>query len=233
MIMGLMKRTCWWYCWTRYAHGLLVTSAALLLAGCMTSSHVPSHIPGHPTATTEADAWKGLGQRPLHLPILAPGTPCPTTHGQEIQPAYGIGLGNGPVYAVFFGGIHSDNMHGVVAYGDAQSFAGGTSAWGGVKVLWAIQPPYRGPVLIRGGQLDGSSAMRFNGGLDQPSDDPLALLSELRLTGAIDYDSPWPGWTTYTRLQAPGCYAYQADGLGFSYLIIFKAAAEHNLPPKT
>lgn len=225
-----------WEPWIRGAGGLFVMPVALLLAGCMTSSPAPSHVPGQPTATTEADAWQSLQQRPLHLPTLTLETPCPTTYGQEIQPAYGIGLGNGPVYAVFFGGIHSDNVYGVVEYGDAQTFGDGTSDWGGVKVLWVIKPPYRGPVLIRGGRLDGSSPMRFNGGLDQQdyldfSDQ--GLLSELRLTGAIDYDSPWPGWTTYTRLQAPGCYAYQVDGLTFSYLITFKAIAEHSSPPKT
>lgn len=208
----------------------------LVLTACSTSTLTPAppHVPGHPTATTEANAWRSLQQRPLHLPTLAPGTPCPTTHGQEIQPAYGIGLGNGPVYAVFFGGIHSDNVHGVVEYADAQTFAGGTSDWGGVKVLWVIKPPYRGPVLIRGERLDGSSPMRFNGGLDAEGLDYLtqALFTELRLTGDIDYDWPWPSWGTYTRLQAPGCYAYQVDGLGFSYLIIFKAVAEHNPSPK-
>jgi len=232
MCMYLIHRTCWWYRWTRGAYGLLIMSAALLVAGCMTGPPVPSRVPGHPTATTEAEAWRSLQQRPLHLPTLAPGTPCPTSQGHQVHPAFGPVLGDGPVYAGFFGGSHSDYVHGVVGYADAQSFGDGTSDWGGVKVLWVIKPPYRGPVLIRGGQLDGSSPMRFNGGLDEPSDDPLALLSELRLTGAIDYDKPWPGWTTYTRLQAPGCYAYQVDGLTFSYPIIFKAIAEHSPPPK-
>ncbi len=216
--------------WPMYCYLII-----LVLTACSASTltPAPSNVPGHPTATTEANAWRSLQLRPLHLPTLAPGTPCPTSQGHQVHPAFGLVLGDGPVYAVFFGGIHSDNVHGVVEYADAQTFAGGTSDWGGVKVLWVIKPPYRGPVLIRGGRLDGSSPMRFNGGLDQPPDDTLALLSELRLTGAIDYDSPWPGWTTYTRLQAPGCYAYQADGLGFSYLIIFKAVAEHSPPPKT
>jgi len=230
-----MKRTCWWYRWTRYARGLLVMSAALLVAGCMTSSSAPSNVPGHPTATTEANAWRSLQLRPLHLPTLAPGTPCPASQGHQVHPAFGLVLGDGPVYAGFFGGIHSDNVHGVVEYADAQTFAGGTSDWGGVKVLWIIKPPYRGPVLIRGGQLDGSSPMRFNGGLDQqgPWDfSSHGLLTQLRLMGNPG-SVPWLNEGTYTLLQAPGCYAYQVDGLGFSYLIIFKAVAEHSLPPKT
>jgi hypothetical protein len=210
-------------------------STALLVAGCMTSSPVPSRMPGHPTATTEAEAWTSLQQRPLHLPTLVLGMPCPTTQGhQAIAGLSDVVLGDGPVYADFFGGIHSDQVHGVVEYADAQSFGEGTSDWGGVKVLWFVLPPYRGPVLIRGGRLDGSSPMRFNGGFDQqgPWDfSNQALLTELRFAGDLG-STPWPSEGTYTRLQAPGCYAYQVDGLTFSYPIIFKAIAEHSPPPK-
>ncbi len=28
---------------------------------------------------------------------------------------------------------------------------------------------------------------------------------------------------SYTRVQGPGCYAYQVDGDGFSYTIVFRA----------
>jgi hypothetical protein len=30
---------------------------------------------------------------------------------------------------------------------------------------------------------------------------------------------------SYTRLRAPGCYAYQIDGLTFSRVIVFRAVA--------
>ena len=33
----------------------------------------------------------------------------------------------------------------------------------------------------------------------------------------------WPAMNTYTRVRASGCYAYQVDGIGFSYHIVFKA----------
>jgi hypothetical protein len=32
--------------------------------------------------------------------------------------------------------------------------------------------------------------------------------------------TPFP----YIRMQAPGCYAMQVDGLSFSYVIVFQAA---------
>ena len=125
MFVRVNKRVCWCYRWTQYARGLLVMSAALLLAGCMTSSPAPSQVPGHPTATTEADAWKSLQQRPLQMPALRPRTSCPTTHGHQTIPGFSdFLLGDGPVYADFFGG--GDDVHGILRYGDAQSFAGGT-----------------------------------------------------------------------------------------------------------
>jgi len=33
--------------------------------------------------------------------------------------------------------------------------------WDWIKTIWAFDPRYRGPVLIRGKRLDGGSAMRF------------------------------------------------------------------------
>lgn len=31
------------------------------------------------------------------------------------------------------------------------------------------------------------------------------------------------GRPSFTRVREPGCYAYQVDGLGFSYVIVFEA----------
>ncbi len=201
---------------------------ALLLAGCTSSAPSPSG-QAKATAVPTTISWDMLQQRPVHLLSLKPGPPCPTTHGSLVIPNFSDPLlGKGPVYADFFGGRSPTEAtaQGILYY--ASSFHDG-SQWGGQKVLWFINPAYRGPVLIRGGQLDGVHAVRFNGGPDHEGDP--ALLTELHLMGG-GAGRPWPNWGTYTRLQAPGCYAYQVDGLGFSYLIIFKAVAEHSAPPK-
>jgi hypothetical protein len=44
----------------------------------------------------------------------------------------------------------------------------------------------------------------------------LVPLRERRLRGSGGHPSS-------TRLRAPGCYAYQIDGLNFSHLIVFEA----------
>jgi hypothetical protein len=131
----------------------------------------------------------------------------------------------------FFGSGPNGNELGILQYADSQSFGGGESHWGGQKVVWFINPNYQGPVLIRGRQLDGADMIRFNGNTDPPNVPDQALLTELRLMGNMG-GAPWPNGGSYTRLQTPGCYAYQVDGLTFSYLIIFKAVAIHISFPK-
>jgi hypothetical protein len=97
------------------------------------------------------------------------------------------------------------------------NFAG--SQWGGQKVLWAASPRYRGPVLIRGRQLDGSHAAGF--GADRV---PVAEMQVLS-AGAFSPGEPpgWREWPSFVRLRAGGCYAFQIDGTTFSTVIVLRA----------
>ena len=177
-------------------HPLLLIVLMLLIGGCSTPSQDTS-------------------LKPLHLPRIAPGAPCPLTDGHKVTPSFGFVLGDGPVYAIH----NAESEKSTFAFADAQHFATGnnSTAWGGQKVLWIINPDYTGSVVIRGHQIDGPHEMRFGGGLENNS-----LLTTLDLSARMD-GSPWPGDTTYTRLQVPGCYAYQVDGDNFSYTIVFQA----------
>jgi hypothetical protein len=78
------------------------------------------------------------------------------------------------------------------------------------KPLFA--PRYRGPVLIRGGRLDQAGRLRFDWGNVPPL--------ELRIPKVASGDRGRP---SFTRLRAPGCYAYQIDGTSFSRVIVFQA----------
>ena len=91
------------------------------------------------------------------------------------------------------------------------------SAWSGQKVLWVAQSSYRGPVLIRGRRLDGPHELRFGDGSSP--------VRELRLARNEAATDSWMGrqWPSYTRVRAPGCYAWQVDGRGFSRVIVFRA----------
>ena len=83
------------------------------------------------------------------------------------------------------------------------------------KLLWTV-PGYNGPYIVRGRQLDGPNELAFDQGPSWSN----KLHGELRLVGPYSGLNP-----AATYLRAPGCYAYQVDGRGFSYLITFEARA--------
>jgi hypothetical protein len=166
---------------------------------------VPSPTLGSPSPTASAapsvDPFAGL-ERPLALPTY-PGT-CPHSIGHQVLSDVGLGLGSGPVWPVGFGATGQSTL--------GQSSNG---IWHAVKVLWAADPSYLGPVLVRGRQIDGSGVLRFSqGGV-------LSGPEELRL----DAGGPAPierAWPSYTLVQTTGCYAYQIDGTSFSTTVVFE-----------
>lgn len=160
------------------------------------------------------DVWRRL-HRPLRLPQLASGAACPVSvvdprvDWASINIFGGSGIGLGPVYPGLGAGAHlsvtPDTQYG--------------GPWLGGKVFWYVRPSYRGPVLIRGRQLDGARMMRFNGG-SLPH-------QELRIHR---YDTvAWAGKPpgsrgvpSAVRVLAPGCYGVQIDGLRFSRIVSFQ-----------
>jgi DNA-binding CsgD family transcriptional regulator len=155
--------------------------------------------------------WVALEQRPLNLPAMPSSGVCPVVPGRQVTPGLGIALGGGPVYPV----LDADTAI------DIGRFPIG-GEWLGNKMLWIAPPGFTGKVLIRGGRLDGDGQVGFDNGAPAF----LAPLSELRLDTAAAGAPPsgeWYNWATYTRMQAPGCYAYQVDGDGLSYTIVFRA----------
>lgn len=200
-----------------------LTAAALtgiVLTSCSASSPPmapPELRAAEPSPSgTEADPVAAL-RRPLDLPSLPLGGGCPVTRGmQEPDPALGPILGDGQVGPV---GIPS----GVLAYqapGPDTVWAG--QSWGGQKVLWAVDDALDGPVLIRGHQLDGPLEVRFeNAALPE-------LVSEPGYGGV---PGGWRDYPSYTRLRAPGCYAYQVDTATGSTIIVFRATGPTIPPP--
>jgi hypothetical protein len=188
---------------------LAVVTAAGALVACSGNSSEPSAKPSTPTTLAN------LRERPLHVPQLNAGEPCPVSRSRTLSPAFAPGLGDGPVYPVGFA------RRGVLAFEypppKNSLFAG--SEWGGQKVLWVSDPKYDGPILIRGEQLDGSNQVRFGQG-------SAAILQELafRRHSADNWEGGWRNFPSYARLRGPGCYAYQVDGAGFSDVIVFRAA---------
>ena len=174
----------------RHAHGF-----DWLCAGASRESCTPGHVP------------KKL-YRPLHLPTLAPGAPCPVSSVQEVSPSYGLALGPGPVYPFGLGT-------------EATLSSGGAHLpppWTGNKVFWVTAPRYRGPFLVRGHQLDGPWWVGF-----EPGRRPLAELPFPSMKQLGGGRKQWRQTATDTRVRAAGCYAYQIDGTTFSRVVVFRA----------
>jgi hypothetical protein len=127
-----------------------------------------------------------------------------------------LGIGRGPAYPI---GLPA----GKLPLAPAPNFH--SRRWAGQKVLWFVLPSYREPVLIRGARIDAPGRVRFQDG-DVP---PLSLRIGLD-TSTGTPDQPVPKGTrympSYTRVQGPGCYAYQIDGTSFSRVVVFRAVWE-------
>jgi hypothetical protein len=156
--------------------------------------------------------WRGLLRRPMRIPAIAAGSECPRTVQNGTLADRGVvqlraspAFGPGPAYPT----LTSESGRAALHY----TAWGGFQGWGGNKVLWTV-PHYRGPYIVRGRQLDGPGVLRFDQGPNWTN----KLHSELRLVGPYADLNP-----AATFLRGPGCYAYQVDGRGFSYTIVFQA----------
>jgi hypothetical protein len=133
-----------------------------------------------------------------------------TTTNHKPDPGIGLVWGNGPAGPVGLG------AGAILRYvGPDASNAWTDLRWGGEKVLWAVDPGVSSPVLVRGRQLDGPREVRF--------EDPAT--PELVLSPGDGHAQPggWRGYPSYTRLRAPGCYAYQVDTTEGTTSIVFCA----------
>ncbi len=157
-------------------------------------------------------------RRPLHLPALVHGH-CPLRRARVVEPHVGAAEGPGPVYPVI---ADPAGPSGVLtfAYPPPEGSLTAGTGFGGQKVLWIAAPRYRGPVLIRGGQLGGHNPVKFDAGTGVLfPEDQVPPQSQ---TGGSS--GGWRNWSSDTDLRAPGCYAWQIDGTTFSYIVVFRAA---------
>jgi hypothetical protein len=155
--------------------------------------------------------WRYLRRRPVRVPSLEVGSPCPvaTPRGELANVAPGVvgtAFGAGPAYPGLGSSARAELFFRYPPPPESIDYG---SEWSGQKVMWILATGFHGPALVRGSQLDGPHELRFDRGV-VPS-------RERRLSG------PSGGYPSSTRLRAPGCYAYQVDGLRFTYLIVFKA----------
>lgn len=166
-----------------------------------------------PNTLTDTGLLPTALDRPLKLPTLQPGEACPVTHSAAVGILDSFLIprpGPGPVYPDGAVGIQ----------GVAVLVPGGSvNGWANFKTLWFSEPSYQGPWVIRGKQLDGSSPVIFG---EAPTVSKLVVPGEATVNETNDGYREAPGGT---YLRGPGCYAWQVDGLSFSYVIVFKVVA--------
>lgn len=156
-------------------------------------------------------------RRPLHLPALVHGK-CPVHRARVVEPHIAAAEGPGPIYPVIADNAGPSGAL-TFAYPPPPGSYRAGSGFGGQKILWTGAPSYRGPVLIRGGQLGGHDPVKFDTGTR-------VLFPELQFPPQSRSARPgggWRNWPSGTDLRASGCYAWQIDGTTFSYTVVFKA----------
>lgn len=163
-------------------------------------------------------------QRPLHLPNTGPGGTCPASpvrrfHGGGGFSGWFNALGKGPLY-----------LAGPVTDSPKVPIMAGHGGWHTQKVIWTVSGDYGGPLLLRGGRVDGAGPLRFQHYLDAAGptgSGPGAHGFHRLLYVRSGLQASAPGAIqTYPAdiyLRAPGCYAVQVDGEGFSEMLVFHA----------
>ncbi|WP_157018079.1 hypothetical protein [Cryptosporangium arvum] len=186
----------------------LVLAIVAGVTACSGDEPTPRATPGE-SANSSATA-AAFAAPPLKLPTVAAGQACPLSASKAWS---GPGqatrvLGNGPLYPI------ADYFREGGATLDLRPDDEQPDGTYGKKVRW-LSVGYSGPVLIRGGRLDGTG--RAEGRFlywGEPRDDGwFAVLPEEEY---VDL----PGATT---VSGPGCFAFQVDGTNFSTTIVFSA----------
>jgi hypothetical protein len=152
--------------------------------------------------------------RPLDLPTVAPGAPCPVSKKLIHVPWNGLPLvqGDGPVALM------------VVPFAppsaaiDIRGSQPDTLGYVGQKTPWLVHPTYRGPLLIRGREIDGRSPIRFAYGYG----DHLTRLYWPRTDQPKNLAHGWFGLPSATLVKRVGCYGFQIDGTSFSEHLIVR-----------
>src|SRR5712691_1129694 len=152
-------------------------------------------------------------RRPLALPSVEPGGVCPATGGHPFDNGQFAGtvLGDGPVQPLIPG---SQAARGILTFHPYAYVE--RRGWYSLKTLWFSDPSYRGPLLIRGRQLDGPHEIVLG-------EAPALVDPQLGPGATLNGMNGWREWPGGTWLRTPGCYAWQIDGTTFSHVIVFNA----------
>lgn len=192
--------------------------AALALLALLLSACGGDGASGGGGGSSASGDYTALEQRPFHAPALDAGGGCPVSTQRQVTPDTGgtggalPAVGDGPAYVT---------GKALVVIGVALTGGGGGQHGGktppphtssAVRQVWLIAP-YDGPILVRARRIDGDGTVRFGVGQNG-----VGGTSELRLAGGGNH---WISSSTDFVADSAGCYAFQVDGNGFSYPVVF------------
>lgn len=164
-------------------------------------------------SSTDVVPWSKL-RRPLHLPVVAPGSRCPVSrvdsHVRWARIGISGAIGAGPVYPVVGTRSAVLNTTKDTQYG---------SDWQGQKVFWYVAPSYRDRLLIRGRRLDGPGWLGFNGARVPRDELRIEPSDTVSWSGQPRHSRGIP---TAVRALASGCYGVQVDGKTFSNVVVLQ-----------
>ena len=201
----------------------ILMTTILAVTGCtagVPSVVAPSPTSEPPTPTARIDqsgnvlapvvdeaTWARLAAHPLRPPTLAAGATCAKTPTATISPFTGPLAGPGPVYAagntIFYSHLNDGTL--------------------GAKVAWIASPDYRGPALVRGSRIDATGDMLFDPGYG-PTTAGLHFDYDTGVRAA-GFDEGWRFLPSTVLIRAPGCYAFQIDGIDWTATIVMDATA--------
>jgi hypothetical protein len=93
------------------------------------------------------------------------------------------------------------------------------------KTVWVLLDGVQGPVLLRGGRVDGAGKLMFSGNRANPSERGLTLSSDGGVSATF-YENVVDRGTNdafYVYPATAGCYAMQVDGPSFEDVIVITA----------
>ena len=179
---------------------------ATLLTGCglaagAPASSSPTTSPTSVAATPEAAV---LLARPMKLPAVQPASACPVTPVASRQLEISDPRGSGPFY---LGGPMLRSAF----------------AWN--KTVWVLVDGAHGPVLFRGGRVDGAGSLRFSGSPADASERGLGLSSNGGVSATFYQRVISQGVADafYLYPETTGCYALQVDGPSFEEIIVISS----------
>ena len=178
---------------------VVVGALALLLAGCSGHESLPA-----PVGTIASTGASTLLTRPLKLPAMGAGSVCPVTPVSSRKVDLTNPRGHGPLY---LGGPMPQ----------------GHFPWN--KMTWILADGALGPVLFRGGRIDGTGSLKFSGSPAEHSDPGVTLSSGGGITATFYEHVIDPGseGAFYVYPATAGCYALQVDGASFDDVIVITA----------